>query len=174
MTGNARTVRLTVSGDIPRLMEVFADAKQTMREDGNLEQWNGSYPDEAAILRDIERGVSHVIEDNGVIVGTFAFIPGVEPTYLNIFGGKWTDDSAPYATIHRIAGARGSHGIFRTCMEWSAGQTDNIRIDTHRDNRIMQKLITAAGFTYCGIIYLADGNERLAYQRITPAAPSSL
>ena len=38
--------------------------------------------------------------------------------------------------------------------------------DTHRDNTIMQHLITKHGFTYCGIILLANGDERLAYQKI--------
>ena len=53
------------------------------------------------------------------------------------------------------------------------------RIDTHRDNKIMQHNILKHGFTYCGIIYLLSGDaldqrslatkgtqERLAYQRI--------
>ena len=31
---------------------------------------------------------------------------------------------------------------------------------------MMQHNILKYGFTYCGIIYLASGDERLAYQRI--------
>jgi hypothetical protein len=30
----------------------------------------------------------------------------------------------------------------------------------------MQHVISKAGFRYCGIIYLASGDERLAYQKI--------
>ena len=52
-------------------------------------------------------------------------------------------------------------------MRWCGERISNIRIDTHRDNRIMQKLISRSGFSYCGIILLADGAERLAYQRIS-------
>ena len=40
----------------------------------------------------------------------------------------------------------------------------NLRIDTHRDNVIMRHVIDLYGFTYCGIIYLLNGDERLAYQ----------
>lgn len=162
-----RIVRNTVEEDIPRLMEVFADARQTMRSDGNFEQWNGAYPDAEAIMKDISRGVSFVIEDDGRICGTFAFIPGIEPTYETIYEGSWLDDRLPYATVHRIAGCHGSHGIFSSCIDWCAARIGNIRIDTHRDNRIMQKLISRSGFSYCGIIYLADGAERLAYQRMS-------
>jgi len=38
-------------------------------------------------------------------------------------------------------------------------------VDTHRDNRVMQQIITSQGFTYCGIIYVSDGSPRLAYQK---------
>lgn len=31
----------------------------------------------------------------------------------------------------------------------------------------MRRLIEKAGFSYCGVIVLADGSERLAYQKIT-------
>ena len=43
--------------------------------------------------------------------------------------------------------------------------SDNIRIDTHRDNVIMRHLLEKHGFKYCGIIYLENGDERLAYQK---------
>ena len=39
-------------------------------------------------------------------------------------------------------------------------------VDTHRDNAIMQHNIKKHGFTYCGIIYLANGDKRLAYQKL--------
>lgn len=59
-----------------------------------------------------------------------------------------------------------AHGIFRTIMEFAFRHDCNIRIDTHRDNTIMQHNILKHGFSYCGIILLADGAERLAYQRV--------
>ena len=36
----------------------------------------------------------------------------------------------------------------------------------YRDNVIMQHNIAKHGFSYCGIIYLASGDERLAYQKL--------
>ena len=51
-------------------------------------------------------------------------------------------------------------------MEYLDTLTDNIRIDTHRDNKIMQHNLAKYGFEYCGIIHIASGAERLAYQRL--------
>ena len=49
-------------------------------------------------------------------------------------------------------------------MDWCFGRTGNIRIDTHKDNAIMRHCLESYGFRYCGIIYLENGDERLAYQ----------
>ena len=51
-------------------------------------------------------------------------------------------------------------------MDFCFAHDVNIRIDTHRDNLIMQHNLLKHGFAYCGIIYLASGDTRLAYQRI--------
>ncbi|MBR1576648.1 MAG: DUF45 domain-containing protein [Bacteroidales bacterium] len=162
----SRQVRRAVSRDIPRLLELFALARQTMRADGNLSQWAGTYPDEEAVRRDLSRKVSYVIEEEGRVIGTFAFIPGAEPTYRRIWRGRWLDRETPYATIHRIAGDPAYKRIFDTCLDWCWERMPNIRIDTHRDNHIMQSLLLKSGFSCCGIIYLSDGAERLAFQRI--------
>ena len=38
-------------------------------------------------------------------------------------------------------------------------------LDTHRDNIPMQKVLARNDFTYCGIIYLENGDERLAFNK---------
>lgn len=162
-----RIIRETRLEDIPRILEIFDDARTVMRNDGNLTQWANGYPAEDDIKKDIERGESFVIEDEDKVVGTFAFIPGIEPTYIRIDGGSWIDDTLPYATIHRIAGCAGSHGIAKSCFDWAWKRIPNLRIDTHRDNNIMKHCIEKAGFKFCGIIYLRNGDERNAYQKIS-------
>lgn len=57
-------------------------------------------------------------------------------------------------------------GITGAIFDWCEKICPNIRIDTHRDNRIMQRVLTKNGFTYFGLIYLKSGAERLAYQRV--------
>ena len=115
---------------------------------------------------DIGPGYGKVMEENGRIVAYFACIPSPDPTYAVIEGGQWLDDEKPYYVIHRIASYPEVHGVFQTLMEYLEGITDNVRIDTHKDNKIMQGLLKRYGFTYCGIIYIASGAPRLAYQRI--------
>lgn len=160
------TIRPATERDIPAMMALFEEAKGIMRADGNMSQWTGGYPQEEVVLRDISSGHGYIIEDVGVPVGTFAFIPGVEPTYLSIYEGEWLDADAPYATIHRLASTPRSHGVARACFDWCASRCPNLRIDTHRDNSIMRHVVTSWGFLYCGIIYLASGDERLAYQKL--------
>lgn len=137
-----------------------------MRSDGNLGQWVNGYPSEEIIRQDIDASFGHVLEENGRIVGYFAFVPSPEPTYAEIFGGQWLDDTAPYHVIHRIGSFPEVHGVFSAIMGFAFSRDRNIRIDTHRDNRIMQHNILKHRFSYCGIIYLESGDERLAYQRI--------
>ena len=154
--------------DLPALREVFAAAKAIMRADGNPTQWAGAYPDDPDILRDIAGGWGHtVLAEDGRTAGYFALIPAPEPTYARI-DGAWLDDALPYFVIHRIASVPEVHGVFAAVIAFAAARCRNLRIDTHRDNRIMQHNICKHGFRCCGIIHLADGAPRLAYQRILP------
>lgn len=158
--------RAMLPADGERIMEVFAIAKGIMRDAGNTRQWRSGYPSLDTVAGDIAREGAYVIEREGRIVAYFAFLPSPEPTYATIYDGAWADDSRPYHVIHRIASTPESHGIFDAILAFCSARTDNIRIDTHRDNHIMQHLVLANGFSYCGIIFLANGDERLAYQRV--------
>ena len=163
-----RTIRATQPTDMAEIMKVMDAAKTIMRQSGNMHQWGDGYPSESAINADIERNGSFVVEDDGRIVGYFAFLPSPEPTYDIIYDGEWLDDQQPYHVVHRIASYPDAHGIFTSIMDYCFSHDTNIRIDTHRDNTIMQHVILKYGFTYCGIIYLLSGDERLAYQMLRP------
>jgi hypothetical protein len=147
------------------IMQVMEEAKAIMRQSGNRHQWADGYPSEAVIASDMEKHGGFVMEEEGRIVAYFAFLPSPEPTYARIYEGAWIDDTLPYYVIHRIASVPNVHGIFKGIMDFCFSKERNIRIDTHRDNLIMQHNILKHGFTYCGIIYLASGDERLAYQK---------
>ena len=168
-----RTIREAKPADILEIMQVMEAAKSIMRFSGNMHQWADGYPSEAVIISDMEKHGGFVLEEGdgedqstGRIVGYFAFLPSPEPTYSKIYDGEWLDDTQSYHVIHRIASKPDVHGIFSDIMDFCFSHDANIRIDTHKDNRIMQHNIEKHGFTYCGIIHLADGDERLAYQKL--------
>ena len=162
-----RNVREATPTDVAEIMKVMDAAKKIMRQSGNMHQWGDGYPSEAVILSDMEKDGGFVVEDDGKLVGYFAFLPSPEPTYARIYKGEWLDDTQPYHVVHRIASYPDAHGIFSSIMDFCFSRDSNIRIDTHRDNIIMQHNIAKHGFTYCGIIYLASGDERLAFQKLS-------
>jgi RimJ/RimL family protein N-acetyltransferase len=65
-----------------------------------------------------------------------------------------------------LASDGSKNGFFVRCVDFCRGRIDHLRIDTHRDNVVMQHLIDKNGFQRCGIIYLANGDPRIAYELI--------
>ena len=158
------TVRASRPEDRQRILEIYEYARKVMKESGNPRQWGDSSPQIYLIDGDIENGTGYVVENGSKIVGCFAMMKGPDPTYEKIYDGEWLNEEE-YIVIHRIASC-GEGGILKACLDYCSGVSDNIRIDTHRENRIMQHLLHKYGFTYCGTIYVSDGTPRMAYQRI--------
>ena len=159
-------IRTATLGDLPAIMAVLKAGRGIMLASGNLHQWPEGYPTEEMVRRDLGPGFGKVMEENGRVVAYFACIPSPDPTYAIIYEGRWLDNERPYYVVHRIASFPEVHGVFKAMMAYLDGITDNIRIDTHRDNKIMQHNLAKYGFAYCGIIHIASGAERLAYQRL--------
>ena len=158
-------IKKTDKSDLEGILEIYESARQYMQEHGNPDQWKNGYPDENIILMDIENG-NHYTLVNGVrLLGCFALIEGDDPTYSEILNGKWLDDS-PYAAIHRLAVIEHGRGIGSICIDWCLVRFRNIRVDTHRDNSSMQRLLNKKEFKYCGVIYTLRGDERLAFQKV--------
>ena len=165
-------IRPSQPADLPQLMQIYETARRFMQETGNGGQWVDGYPKKELLAEDINQGHSYVcLDENNGIAGTFYFRVGEEPTYLKILEGSWLNDE-PYGVIHRIASSGKHRGVAATCISWCLEKCGNIRIDTHRDNKVMQNILQKLEFSYCGIIYLESGAERLAYQyTINPATP---
>jgi RimJ/RimL family protein N-acetyltransferase len=158
-------IRGSTINDIDEISKIFEDARSFMKDSGNPNQWKDSYPEIALIRSDIENKISFVCVDEGKIVGVFVYFEGTEPDYADIYSGKWLNDE-PYGVVHRIASAAGKRGVASFCLNWSFGQCRNLRIDTHRDNIPMNNLLNKNGFVRCGIIYIENGDERIAYQKV--------
>ena len=150
--------------DLNRIEELYAQARAFMAENGDPNQWGKTHPPVSRLKRDIENGDLYVMTEGTEIHGFFYFFIGPDPTYAEIFDGAWHSDG-PYGTIHRIAGD-GSGGIVRTAVAFAGQRIDCLRIDTHEDNKVMQRAVEKQGFRRCGIILTDDGSPRIAYDRL--------
>lgn len=158
-------IRKTVEADLIQIENIYKNAKRFMKESGNPNQWNSETPNAETARADMQNEVSYVAEDNGKVVAVFMFSLKEDPTYLKIYQGAWLNDK-PYGVIHRIAVLEQGKAIIDYCINYCFSKCQNLRIDTHRDNLPMQRALIKRGFKYCGIIYLQNAEERLAYQKI--------
>jgi len=155
-------IRKTTLADLPQIMQIDAFAQKNMSDNGNPNQWHIGYPPKEIIEQDISAELSYVCTNDDTILAVFFFDTKPDTTYAKI-DGTWKND-LPYGVIHRIARAKDAKGAGEFCMKWCLQQAPSIRIDTHKDNAAMLKLLQKLGFEYCGIIWLENGDERLAFQ----------
>lgn len=156
-------VRKACMEDLDKILEIYAVARRFMADNGNAGQWGTTHPAKTLLETDIQKGQLFVICQDTSVCGVFAFILGEDPTYGYI-DGQWHHQK-PYGTIHRIAGNGTIKGILAAAVAYCTCRADYLRIDTHKNNYIMQKAVAKQGFRYCGVIYLENGDPRLAYDR---------
>ena len=178
-------IRKSLPEDIDLILSMYDHSRSVMRADGNLVQWVG-YPTREDVEEDIRRGVSYIISTHSSVgfansspklgevappkseseecIGTFALVPGEEPTYGYIDHGRWIDEQTPYSTLHRLAALPNTHGIADIAFRYAKAHADHLRVDTHHSNRPMHHILEKEGFVYCGIIYMPDGSPRDAYE----------
>ena len=159
-------IRRACMEDLPQILRIYECARAYMRESGNPTQWAGGYPPVERVEADIRQDISYVVGDESGLHGVFVFFVGEDPTYLKI-DGVWLNDR-PYGLMHLIGSDGAVKGIFGKMSDFCKSQVSEIRIDTHKDNHTMQHLLAKHGFKKCGIIYLADGQPRLAYHFSAP------
>lgn len=154
-------IRSAKKEDLLGILKVFEFARNFMKETGNPTQWGNNYPDKKILEEDISLNRLFVFEEQNEILGAFVYFCGIEPTY-NKIDGSWHDNS-PYGVIHRVANGGKLKGMVQQIVEFT--KNPHLRIDTHKDNSVMQHVLEKNGFYPCGIIYLADGQERIGYEK---------
>ena len=139
-----------------------------MAANGNPDQWGRSaYPRAELLQKDIEERRLFVIREGEDIIAAFVLIFGDDPTYRVIENGAWLNDR-PYGTLHRLGSVSSAHGVGKDALDFCAGECKkhgaDLRADTHAANKPMQRVLEKYGFIRCGIIHVADGSPRIAYQ----------
>lgn len=166
--------RRTTLADVPAVMKIINEAKWLLASD-NSPQWQNGYPNEETIKHDIEKTWSYVLVIDGIIAGTLALQKTPDKNYQEIFEGSWEKADEPYTTIHRIALADAFRGqkLAYQLVEYAETETKalgiaQVRVDTHKKNTSMQRIMSRCGFELRGIVYVDDeiDNERLAYQKL--------
>lgn len=158
-------IRKATIEELDKIMEIYAFARTFMAEHGNPTQWGQNKPAREQIEHDILTEKCHVCMVDDKIAGVFYFAKEEDATYTNIYEGNWLNEEA-YAVVHRVASAGIARGVGSFCMNWASEQCENLKIDTHKDNYVMQNMLKKCGFVHCGIIYLEDGEPRLAFQKV--------
>ncbi len=157
-------IRKSLIQDLKEIEKLYEDAREFMKENGNPTQWGDNYPPTELILEDIKNQTSYVCENEGAIVATFFYRMRMDdPTYHVIKNGDWLSNE-PYGVIHRITAKRGTRGVASYCITKCHEECEHLRMDTHQNNIPMQHLLEKLGFQKCGIIYVADGSPRIAYE----------
>lgn len=156
-------IRPAEPSDIAALLALYGQARRFMAQNDNPGQWGDGYPPQATVEADIANGHCHVCEEDGHLYAAFALIPGEDPTY-RVIDGAWKSD-APYATLHRVASTGERGGMVDGIVAWAFERWGNLRGDTHERNLPMRRAFERNGFERCGVIWVADGTPRIAYQK---------
>lgn len=157
-------IRKATPEDLEQLLPLYENARTFMASHGNPSQWGTSYPPKSLVQSDIHSGCSFVCTDCNKIIAAFYYQYGPDSTYTKIRHGAWLNDR-PYGVVHRIVSDGSVKGTGAFCLTWALKQCGNLKIDTHKDNFVMQNLLKKLGFSQCGIIISDDETERLAYQK---------
>lgn len=157
-------IRKAVQEDLPKIKEIYAAARCFMRENGNHSQWDDQDAPELVTEMDIKKGQLYVLETSEIHV-VFVFWKGEDPMYAVIEQGNWLSDE-PYGVVHRVASDGSVQNALGYIMDFCRLHISHLRIDTHEDNKVMQHVLEKQGFQRCGIVYVGDGSQRIAYELV--------
>ena len=161
--------------DMGDILRIVGDARASLKKHG-VDQWQGPYPDEKAFLFDMDRGECFLLLHGEEIAGFFTLSTREEKCYEEITDGKWTAD-LPYCVLHRAAVAAGYRGSgmaehMMKCVEEQARRFGrrSIRVDTHRKNKAMQRLLRESGYRYRGnvrvVVEPGHDTARQAFEKL--------
>ena len=81
-------IRKSTEQDFSRIMDIYAFAREFMKNHGNPNQWGPTnWPPEELIHNDIKDGNGYVcVNESGQVIGVFYYVHGkdIEPAYRDI------------------------------------------------------------------------------------------
>ncbi len=174
--------RPATAADLGDILRIFTGARAFLKRQ-RVDQWQGDYPNEAVFSADIQRGECHVMTYGGRTAGFFVLSDRPEPAYDALTDGKWRYHALPCCVLHRCAidGAFGGTG-FSDALIAAAEDCARalgaavMRVDTHRKNKPMQRLLQRHGYAYRGnvAVYAGSGDHdtrRKAFEKALGEAP---
>ncbi|MEY8441504.1 GNAT family N-acetyltransferase [Lactobacillaceae bacterium 24-114] len=170
-------LRKATMDDLDTVVDILRDGQNQLAERG-IDQWQGDYPNVEHIKEDIQHGWAYLVEsDDSQTVGALAIVDAPDHSYDEL-DGKWLLDTDKYKVIHRVAihskhaGKGYASRLFESVIDYikdNRPEVESLRIDTHKDNKIMQHLITKNGFTKVGELHgvYRPEEESFVYELIT-------
>ncbi len=162
--------RKAVKVDVNSIINIIKQAQAYFKEN-TVNQWQDNYPNFETVEKDIINKRGYVLLKDDNVVGTVVVSFDKDKNYEYIYNGGWVSDDK-YAVIHRMAvdsnykGIGLSSVIIKNIEKLCLGKgMHSIRIDTHKENISMQRLLQKNEFKYCGIIYLEDKSKRIAFEK---------
>ena len=165
-------LRKAKSTELDEIMLIIEDGREFLRQQ-EINQWQHGSPSKETIEQDIKEQTSYVYEIDRNIVAT-AMLTNYDRDYEN-YPTLWSKCDN-YLVINRVATLKNirNQGIGRqflsAIVEFVKKENiDYIRIDTHKDNKIMRKFLSDFGFVELDEIKLTmknnlDDKERIAYE----------
>ncbi len=166
------TVRPSREEELDALLEIVEHGRAALAEAG-VPQWNDGYPNRDTIEQDLRKKVSYTVTLDEKPIATAVILVDGEPDYNEINGGRWLQ-RGPYITVHRVATHKGAKRTGAASLLIKEAERiarehgfSAVRIDTHRQNLVMQAFLEKNGFTRCGVIRLRrSGDERIAFEKL--------
>lgn len=155
--------------DIKRILEIKENAISYQIENNNI-QWSNNYPTETNFYDDIEKKQGYILEKDNKIYGYAALCYGIDEMYTNTIDG-YIENNINYSVIHRIMidkenmkqnlATKFIEKLIRISCKDSIFV---IRIDTHKNNKAMLKVIEKLKFKYIAKVYACDKTERDVFE----------
>lgn len=152
--------------DLKQMMTIVTHAQKDLKA-MNVDQWQNGYPNETVLTEDILKEKAYVLDGDGMIAALMVCSMNDESTYDPLKTWKANE----YLVIHRFAVHKllQRQGIASLMIEHAKQLAVkncifSLRIDTHEKNVRMRRFLEKNHFEERGIIYLKDGNPRVAYE----------